>query len=208
MSANWELAVAEARGNYIVIIGDDDGVLPGAMDRPVEEVERSPMDVYFWPKHVYVWPAPGRGAYVESFARETAAGPLDIGALSRFVLRMGGWRYSLLPSMYHSLVNRRISDCLRDRHGRVYQSTEPDVFMMMAISTFTETAWKVGYSVTAHGRSPKSNGWAFTVDEELAGQLRFLVEYGLPVASDAYPVIPRARELDPRHTASCSRYLC
>src|SRR5262245_30208092 len=28
MSANWELAVAAARGEYVTVLGDDDGLLP------------------------------------------------------------------------------------------------------------------------------------------------------------------------------------
>ena len=28
MSANWERAVAETRGEYVTVLGDDDGLMP------------------------------------------------------------------------------------------------------------------------------------------------------------------------------------
>jgi glycosyltransferase involved in cell wall biosynthesis len=196
MSANWEFAVQHAVGDYIMIIGDDDAIVPGALDRLISDVATHASDVYFWPKHMYVWPTTGRNAYVETLAPQTQAAPLDLGRLSRFVLRMGGWRYALLPSMYHSLVARRIPDAMRHRFGRVYHTSEPDVFMMMSIPVFTPTAWNVGYSVTVHGRSPKSNGWAFTVKEEPKGLLRFLSEYGeYDLHPTLYPEVPKLANL-------------
>src|SRR5438094_861105 len=33
MSANWEFALEHVRGEYILIVGDDDALLPGALDR-------------------------------------------------------------------------------------------------------------------------------------------------------------------------------
>jgi glycosyltransferase involved in cell wall biosynthesis len=196
MSANWELALEHALGDYIVIIGDDDAFIPGAVDRLIDDVGTRTSDVYVWPKHTYVWPSPGRDAYVERLAPTTSPGWLDLLSLSRFVLRMGGWRYSLLPSMYHSLVARRIPDAIREKHGRVYHTAEPDVFMMICIPAFTPRAWDLGYAVTAHGRSPKSNGWAFTVNEEPVGLMRFLAEYGdYELHPTLYPGIPRLANL-------------
>ena len=196
MSANWEYAVRHARGDYVMIIGDDDAILPRALDRLISDIGRYPSDVYFWPKHTYVWPSQGRNAYVETLAPQTPAWSLDLRKLSRFVLRMGGWRYALLPSMYHSLVSRRIPDAMRSRYGQVYHSTEPDVFMMMSIPVFTKTAWNVGYSVTVHGRSPKSNGWAFTKRDEPKGLVRFLSEYGdYELHPTLYPGVPKLANL-------------
>src|SRR5204863_7515060 len=31
MSANWELAVSHARGEYVTVLGDDDGLMPYAL---------------------------------------------------------------------------------------------------------------------------------------------------------------------------------
>src|SRR6266511_1574677 len=83
MSANWELALSHARGDYIVIIGDDDAFIPGAVDRLIGDMGTFPSDVYVWPKHTYVWPTSGRDAYVERLAPRKSPGWLDLQSLSR-----------------------------------------------------------------------------------------------------------------------------
>jgi hypothetical protein len=191
MSANWELGLEHARGRYILIVGDDDAVFPGAIDRLINDMKREPCDVYFWPKSVYVWPSDERDAYVESIAPDIEPTWLDLNALSTFVVRMGSWRYYALPSMYHSLVARRIPDTIRALHGHVYHSTAPDVFMSLCIPAFTGLARNVGYGVTAHGRSAKSNGWLVTVKEEPEQIQRFINEYGdYQLHPSLYPGIP------------------
>lgn len=198
MSANWELALEHARGDYILIVGDDDAVFPGAIDRLIQDMARDPAEVYVWPKHVYVWPGQGRDAYVESIAPQTSPRWIDLGRLSSSVMRMGSWRYYALPSMYHSLVSRRIPDSIRKQHGRVYHSTAPDVFMSLCIPALTDRARDVGYSVTAHGRSPKSNGWLITIKEEPEQIQQFVGEYGdYQIHPTLYPDIPILANLAP-----------
>jgi len=197
MSANWEIALAHATGEYFLIIGDDDAVLPGAIDRFITDIDGK-TEVYIWPKHIYVWPAAGRNAYVERLALQTAPQWADLVRLSRFVIRMGGWRHYLLPSIYHSVVARRIPDEIRRRTGRVYHSVLPDVFMAMCIPALATTARDVGYTVTAHGRSQNSNGWVATISTESAALRRFVEEYGhYRLHPTLYPGIPITANLVP-----------
>jgi hypothetical protein len=111
---------------------------------------------------------------------------------------MGGWRHYLLPSIYHSLVARRIPDEIRRRTGRVYHSVLPDVFMALCVPALVTTARDVGYTVTAHGRSQKSNGWVATIATESAALRRFVEEYGdYPLHPSLYPRIPITANLVP-----------
>jgi hypothetical protein len=198
MSANWDFALTHARGSYVVIIGDDDAVIPGAIDRLMVEIERRPRDVYVWPTPFYVWPDTGRGAYVEPATRRATAHDIDLHELSRRVLRMGGWDHYALPSMYHALVTRRIPDEMRARYGRVYQAAQPDVFMALCIPAFTSVAANVGYSVTAHGRSAKSNGWVATQRQPPLQIQRFIAEYGdYRIHPALYPRVPISANLTP-----------
>jgi glycosyltransferase involved in cell wall biosynthesis len=198
MSANWDFALEHARGEYIVIIGDDDAVLPGNVDRLITDMEHHPSDVYSWPKHVYVWPDTGRSAYVESIAAQADGRWLNLTRLSIQVLAMGGWGHYSLPSMYHSLVARRIPDEMRRKFGRVYHAALPDVFMALCIPAFTDVAWDVGYCITAHGRSSKSNGWVATPNQQPTQIRRFIKEYGdYQLHASLYPDIPVIANLAP-----------
>jgi hypothetical protein len=100
--------------------------------------------------------------------------------------------------MYHSLVSRRIPDAIRELHGRVYHATAPDVFMSLCIPAFTGVARDVGYSVTVHGRSPRSNGWLVTVDKEPEQIQWFVREYGnYQIHPTLYPNVPILANLAP-----------
>lgn len=198
MSDNWENALRHARGRYLMIIGDDDAVIPGAIDRLIYDLNKNPYEVLVWPKHVYVWPGPKSDAYVEKLAPQSSPRRIDIGRLASRVLVRGGWGHYALPSIYHSLVHRRIPDEIRRRHGRVYHSTQPDIFMEICVPALADDAFDVGYSVTAHGRSAMSNGWVATRNEQPLQIERFIAEYGeYRIHPTLYPGIPIMANLTP-----------
>jgi glycosyltransferase involved in cell wall biosynthesis len=198
MSENWENALRHARGRYVMIIGDDDALIPRAIDRLIPAVENNPSDVYVWPKPVYVWPGPESDAYVERVANRSNPHRVDLDGLASRVLARGGWGHYALPSIYHSLVDRRIPDSIRSEHGRVYHSTQPDIFMEICIPAFVSAAFDVGYAVTAHGRSAMSNGWVATRNQEPLQIERFIAEYGdYEIHPTLYPRIPIMANLTP-----------
>ena len=198
MSDNWENALRHARGRYLMIIGDDDAVMPGAIDRLIQDLNKNPYEVLLWPKHVYVWPGPKSDAYVERIATPSTPRRIDLGRLAGQVLVQGGWGHYSLPSIYHSLVHRRIPDEIRRRHGRVYHTTQPDIFMEICVPAFANDAFDVGYSVTAHGRSAMSNGWIATRNEQPVQIERFIAEYGeYRIHPTLYPGIPMMANLTP-----------
>src|SRR3954447_12576532 len=67
MSSNWELAVAHAAGEYVTVLGDDDGLLPHALnllDRLLRELKAPVMR---WDAAFYLWPSialPGEANYL------------------------------------------------------------------------------------------------------------------------------------------------
>ena len=73
------------------------------------------------------------------------------------VVSMGGWNYFYIPSVYHSAVAKSILDSIRTQTGRVFHTTQPDVFTSMAVPVFSKTATILGYHISVHGRSQKSN---------------------------------------------------
>jgi glycosyltransferase involved in cell wall biosynthesis len=217
MCDNYEFALQQARGRHVVIIGDDDAVIPGALDRLLDSFGESPEPlIYTWPLTIYDWPAEGRSARVAYLATERAASRMDLRKHARFVVTMGGWKYYELPSPYHCAVPKQILDSIRERTGRVFHSTQPDVFTAMAIPAFASHAVNLGFAVTLHGRSPRSNGLGFVVKSARANLSGFLSEYGdyayhptlYPGASGTANMIPdavlRACDLFPEVYAGAS----
>ena len=179
MCGNYEFALEHARGDYVIFIGDDDAVIPGAIDHLLS-LFRSATEklIHMWPLHTYDWPVADRPGRVAYLAPVHAPSVLDLKAKARFVVRKGGWKYYELPSPYHAAIPRHLLDEIRSRTGRVFHSTQPDVFTAMAIPALADRAINIGFSITFNGRSPRSNGLGFVTKSAQANIDRFLREYG------------------------------
>lgn len=140
-----------------MFIGDDDAILPGALDKLEASILSTHSLVYGWPKPIYVWPMDGKPARVEDLHRVRQTSEINLEKLARVVVSMGGWNYFYIPSVYHSAVAKSILDSIRTQTGRVFHTTQPDVFTSMAVPVFSKTATILGYHISVHGRSQKSN---------------------------------------------------
>jgi len=210
MCGNYEFALSHARGDYVLIIGDDDAVVPGAIDSLLTllRTHQEPQ-ICRWPLHTYDWPIddrPGRVAYLApTYPQKT----IDLRQMALFVIRNGGWRYYDLPSPYHAAIPRRLLDELRSRTGLVFHSTQPDVFTAMALPALADHAIDVGFTISFNGRSSRSNGLGFARKSAVSNIDRFLSEYvdyhlhptlfpGAPGAANMIPdAILLARDLFP-----------
>ena len=56
MTENWERALAHVRGDYVLFIGDDDGLLPDACAIAREILNAKPGFVLSWLPASYFWP--------------------------------------------------------------------------------------------------------------------------------------------------------
>lgn len=191
MGDHWEFALRHARGEYVVFIGDDDAVLPHGIDELIALIERRPSKAYFWKPPVYAWPMDGRPAWIRFLPRPTRETELLFRPRVARVLRYGGWTYANLPGVYHSAISRRILDTIRERTGRVFHSTQPDVFTAMAVPVFAENYIRASSPFTLHGLSAKSNGGASIVGDPGDALSRFLRESGsYALHPTLYPGIP------------------
>jgi glycosyltransferase involved in cell wall biosynthesis len=179
MCDNYEFGLEHATGQYTVYIGDDDAVMPGGLDDLVATLDalQAPT-IHMWPLHVYDWPVGRRPAHVEYLAAPREPAPIDLKSKGRFVLSVGGWKYGEMPSVYHCAVPRVHLDGIRARTGRVFHSTQPDVFTALALPAFADVAINLGRSITFNGRSARSNGLGFVDRSARQNIERFIAEYG------------------------------
>ncbi len=161
MTENWERAVAAAQGEWIVVLGDDDGLLPDALNHAEELAKRYSSRAVRWNAAYYTWPnfpyeeqanylrVPlGRTSRVVPFA-EVVAGVLDFRAC-----------YTQLPMLYNSAVRRDVLDELMRRSGRVFGSRSPDVYSGFAVGHVVKSFVTCDYPLSIAGSSGKSNGVA------------------------------------------------
>ncbi|MEX1027493.1 MAG: glycosyltransferase family 2 protein [Candidatus Paceibacterota bacterium] len=153
MCDNFEFALNQAKGRYVIAIGDDDAFIPGALQTMAEVIERHPASAYFWAPDSYRWPSEGKPAFGYVRAGKVQITEMDLIQIAKKSMRWGGVGYNWLPRLYHSPVSRDALDALRERTGRVFHSTAPDVFLSYALPPLIRTALNLGTAMTVNGIS-------------------------------------------------------
>ncbi len=161
MSSNWELAVSRARGEYVLVIGDDDGLMPNALAEIDRLLGQHPTRALRWTAAFYSWPniaLEGQGDYLRvPLGREvrTVEGRDAIAAAVGFRAC-----YSTLPMMYNTAVRRDLLSEPRARAGRVFANHYPDVFTGFALAYLAGTYVSTDAPMTVAGTSGASFGVA------------------------------------------------
>lgn len=162
MSANWELAVSLASGDYVTVVGDDDALMPYALrelDRLVEEHDR-PAAVH-WHRAVYAWP---------TIAVESEANFLLLPAMRTLRILDGSERLAAaarwevgadrLPTIYAAAVRSDLIAEHRRIAGRLFPNIYPDIYSAYAFAYLADRYVSVGVPMGIAGLSGASNGVA------------------------------------------------
>jgi hypothetical protein len=78
--------------------------------------------------------------------------------LAIFVQKYGGWRYYRIPGAYHAAVKKEIFNKIAKITGRVFHTTQPDLFTSICVGALVEKSYRLASPLTIQGRSAKSNG--------------------------------------------------
>jgi hypothetical protein len=161
MTDNWEFAVSEARGDYIFVVGDDDGVMPYALRELESVTRRLGCKAVRWEAGFFTWPdvaLAGQGDYLRlPLGRRLTT--LDADATIAAVIRFEA-PYVRLPTFYNAAIHRSIVEELRRRVGRVFLSRFPDVYSGFAVARVTGQYTSVGVPMSVAGLSSHSTGVA------------------------------------------------
>lgn len=168
MSESWEFAVSQAKGEFITVIGDDDGLLLHALPEVDRLLRTLNAKVLRWESACYYWPCLPAQPYAqanrlliplkqaESFYRiRRYDSSARIAAVGRWELS-----YSELPMIYCSIVHRDLLEALRTKMGRVFGARCPDVYSAVAIAHTAGAYFSVDAPMGISGLSGTSNGVA------------------------------------------------
>lgn len=181
MCDNFEFACEHSKGRYVMFIGDDDALMPGALRKLEAEIRKDKSEIYFWPTHSYRPPSDGIPAQVVGIGVRNRPYDVDIKAMARFAVKWGGWRYYMLPHPYHGCAARRLLELIRERTGRIFHSMAPDMFLCAALPAVCDRARNLGEPLSAYVFSAKSNGAqssSLSSGRSWAAFDRFMGEYG------------------------------
>ena len=163
MTDNWELALQHATGDYVTVLGDDDGALPDAVEIAEEIHKVWPGALLTWRPLVYFWPNTFIEAYrnlvhmhLGSRVEERSARALlrDVYACKKL--------YDELPSLYDSFVPRNLIEKIRAKYGRYFLSLSPDIASGLINAWSVETYVYSYRPLAVRGISHHSTGTSYS----------------------------------------------
>jgi hypothetical protein len=159
ISANFELAVARARGDYFVVLGDDDGILPHCLREVQLLIEKTGMKVIKWANALYIWPSVavyGGSDYLGcSLLRDYS---IENG-VTAILESLKTLEYLNLPMLYiNAAVSREVVEQIRGVSGRIFGSRCADVYSGFAVAYFSPEYVSSTVPLTVAGVSRASTG--------------------------------------------------
>jgi hypothetical protein len=162
MTENWEAALGHTTGDYVLFIGDDDGLMPDAcavattiLDGP------APPALLSWSPFAYYWP----GYYHEGYRnrlvaavdfRFTAERVVSRDELARFYRFQT--HYARLPMIYNSFVRRDVIQQMQGVAGRYFLGLSPDVTSGIVNAALTGEFLRLSRPLSISGLSQHSTG--------------------------------------------------
>jgi glycosyltransferase involved in cell wall biosynthesis len=176
---NWNNALEHSTGRYVVMLGDDDGLMPGYVGRLRELVERFRQpDVVYQGAWLYAYPGvdPGEASgylqpygYAEFMRGAVEPFVLDPATRRRMVKAAMGFRVRYGFNMQFSTVSRSLIVRLAPQ-GPFFQSAFPDYYATnVAFLTATDIVVEPR-PLVAIGVTPKSYGFFHMNDAEETGK--------------------------------------
>jgi hypothetical protein len=174
---NWNASLEEATGDYFVMLGDDDALVPGALAQAASLVDawRQPDAIYAQAlQYAYANVVPGHAqpftqiAYNEFLERQQAAFALPKDTALRMVRASMRFRVLYGYNMQHFVFSRVLVDKLRSK-GPFFQSPYPDYYAANAILIAAQPVIATPRILTLIGISPKSFGYYYFNQREEEG---------------------------------------
>lgn len=179
VTENWNNALVNARGRYVVMLGDDDGLLPGYVARLRELVARfENPDVVYSGAYIYAYPGvmpDDPEGYLQPYGYatflkgRTQPFVLDPAVRRDLVAHAMHFRAKYGFNMQFSTVSRRLVEELAPR-GPFFQSAFPDYYATNVAFLTARTVVIEPRPLVVIGVTPKSYGFFHARAQEDAGK--------------------------------------
>ena len=174
--ANFEAGLAAASGDYLGIIGDDDGFCLGRFVWLSGLLRAQKPDAVRWPALTYIWPnlsAKNLGFFQFTFRKMMggwALKPTKYLARQIAQAKMKGSWDSIL--VYHGLISRTLYQVMREQSGGTFFKYHiPDVYVhnvlpFIADARLSGTYIEVTHPVAIYGLSGSSSGSSWYAEKK------------------------------------------
>ena len=185
MSENWEFALSHVTGDFVMYLGDDDGLIPNACSDVAEIINNTNFEAIVWNKPSYLWPS-----IIESPASISMQCNYDLCEInSKMLLKAvvaGKTSYGKLPMLYSGFISMRLVKSVQSKTELFFHSITPDVYSGIVLADEL-TSYLFSYRpFSINGGSRHSNGIASVTDDTKAK--KFFSESSIPI-NQTLPII-------------------
>ncbi len=159
MSSNYEFALSKIKEGFVILIGDDDGLLPFALKVLNEIINEEKALAISFCTAVYYWP--GASPYEDLLLIPRTKKYVERRESSIFLEKLlnGSLDYSELPMLYTGgVVHSSLIDKAKNSAGKFYHSFTPDVYSGIAIASVVKEYIRIERPIAISGLSKFSNG--------------------------------------------------
>lgn len=162
MSHNWEFALSHVDDGWVTFMGDDDGLIPGAISSVANIIRTTQAKAIRSDFCTYDWPSitgTAHGQLIVPLAKGLEVRNADLW-LSKVM--HGRAKYNQLPMIYNGgFIHISILRKIREGTGSFFRSTNPDVFSAVAIARSIESYAYTDTPLAISGTSKHSNGYSY-----------------------------------------------
>jgi len=186
---NWNNALAKSDGDYVIMLGDDDGLMKGYFSTLIKIIEEyNAPDLIYTSAFLYAYPGVMPGSpkgflrsYVSRKIFRSVSEPFWLEKSESLVLvnHSINFRIRFEYNMQFSLVSRDLVQKM-EKYGSFYQSPYPDYYATNAAMLKAENILIVPKPLVTIGISPKSFGFYYFNDLEGKGN-KFLKNISDPI---------------------------
>jgi len=179
---NWNKALEHSSGDYVIMLGDDDCLLPGYFRHIRQMVKQyQEPDLIYSAGYIYAYPqvVPGypdgylhRTGCADFFGEQTQPFFLDRAIARRMVACSLSFQARFEYNMQYSTISRRMINALRS-YGPFFQSPFPDFYASNALLLKAERILVCPQPLVVIGISPKSYGF-YHYNQQESGGVAFL----------------------------------
>ncbi len=167
MRENFNHALNQSSGEYVIFFGDDDGIVPGQFKYLRQLLETHRPDGMSWNRASYGWPDEGyakKTGGVRLYRHSAYGAPYMYDPKERNLDALMGCHLSRLfpvtPNIYHGCVSRAYLDKVAPSKGLYFDSVIPDVNFEYRATMLGGNFLHADHPFSINGYSPASTGGA------------------------------------------------
>jgi glycosyltransferase involved in cell wall biosynthesis len=190
MTSNWEFGLSHVRDGWITILGDDDGILPCAIQRVIEIARATGVKAVRSNSCTYHWPSMNRSGYGTLSVEQTSGYELRYTKIWLEKVLAAKASYNSLPMLYNGgFIHTTVIAAARKITGDFFRSMIPDVYSAIAIASVIEEYVYCHEPLAVNGVSVNSCGSSFFNGDQgnkggASPAMRFFSEKNIPFHPD------------------------